>query len=118
VQQLVELQHLLSGAEKLGTAILAVSVDTAPDLEKMVRKVLAKSPGDLASTLLSDPDHALIDRYGLLNEDAVKAFKRFVPHPTTYVIDRGGVIRWKFTEVNYKIRPSNQMVLDALREAR
>ena len=36
------------------------------------------------------------------------------PHPTTYVIDGTGAVRWKFTEVNYKIRPTNQMVLDAL----
>jgi len=33
------------------------------------------------------------------------------------VIDRRGVVRWKFTEVNYRVRPSNEMVLEALAKA-
>lgn len=60
-------------------------------------------------TFVSDPGHRVIDRYGLLNPNG-----QGWPHPTTYVIDRQGVVRWKFTEVNYKIRPTNQMILDAL----
>ena len=36
------------------------------------------------------------------------------PRPSVYVIDRRGIVRWKFTEVNYKIRPTNQMILEAL----
>ena len=60
-------------------------------------------------TFLSDPGHKVIDRYGLLNPNGPGW-----PHPTTYVIDKHGVVRWKFTEVNYKIRPTNQMILDAL----
>ena len=57
--------------------------------------------------LLSDADHRVIDRYGLLNDQA----KRPMPHPTTLVIDRQGIVRWRFTEVDYKIRPSNEDVL-------
>ena len=51
----------------------------------------------------------MIDRYGLWNPAG-----RGWPHPTAYVIDRQGVVRWKFTEVNYKIRPTNDMILRAL----
>ncbi len=61
-------------------------------------------------TFLSDPAHRVIDRYGLLNPNDARG----LPHPTTYVIDKRGVVRWKFTEINYKIRPTNQMILDAL----
>lgn len=53
----------------------------------------------------------MIDRYGVLNPDD----PRGIPHPTTYVIDQRGIVRWKFTEVDYKIRPTNQMILEALR---
>ena len=60
-------------------------------------------------TFLSDPEHRVIDRYGLLNPAS-----KGLPHPTTYVIDTKGIVRWKFTEINYKIRPTNQMILDAL----
>jgi peroxiredoxin len=43
----------------------------------------------------------------LLNEKS----KRAVPHPATYVIDRNGKVRWKFIEVDYTKRPSNEDVL-------
>ena len=82
----------------------------------MSQKVLAKAPGRLQLTLLSDPDHAVIARYGLLNEPAA-AKGRFLPHPATYVIDRAGIVRWKFIEVDYKIRPANEMILEALRNS-
>lgn len=59
---------------------------------------------------LSDPGHRVIDRYGLLNPDD----SRGIPHPTTFVLDRDRVVRWKFVETNYRVRPTNQMILDAL----
>ena len=61
-------------------------------------------------TFLSDPGHKVIDRYGILNA----ADARGIPHPTMLVIDRNGVVRWKFIEVNYRIRPTNAMILEAL----
>jgi len=65
-------------------------------------------------TLLSDPDAAVINRYGLFNQDDPRG--RAIPHPTTYVIDREGVVHWKFTEVDYRIRPENEDVAAALSE--
>jgi peroxiredoxin len=53
----------------------------------------------------------VIDRYGLLNPDG-----KGWPHPTTYVIDTKGVVRWKFTETNYTIRPTNKQILQELRK--
>ncbi len=82
-------------------------------LSDIIPKVKSKTNDEFVITLLSDADHAVIDRYGLLNE-AAAAKGRFLPHPTTYVIDKTGLVRWKFTEVDYKIRPTNQMVLDEL----
>jgi len=111
----VELQELLNERDKTITEILALSPDKLPDLEKMAQKILQKAPGTLDITLLSDPEHAVINRYGLLNEEAAQK-GRNLPHPTTYVIDRKGVVRWKFTEVNYKVRPTNEMILDALKQ--
>lgn len=64
--------------------------------------------------LLSDPDHRVIDRYGLFNPNESK--RRPVPHPTTIVIDMEGVVRWKFVEVNYKIRPELEDILTALED--
>ena len=85
--------------------ILAVSVDPQ-DKAQLLRDKLKDQPG-FNFPLLSDIDHRVIDRYGLLNEQA----RRPVPHPATYVLDRQGVVRWKFIEVDYKLRPSNDDVL-------
>jgi len=79
----------------------------------MVDRVAEQTDGRaIEYTLLSDPDAAVINRYGLFNQDDPEG--RAIPHPTTYVIDMDGVIRWKFTEVNYRIRPENADVAAAL----
>ena len=98
---------------KQNTVIVAVAPDSLADIVQMIPKVQSKTGQDFAITLLSDADHKVIDRYGLLNEASAQR-GRPVPHPTTYVIDKTGVIRWKMTEVDYKIRPTNGMILAEL----
>ena len=89
---------------------MAVSVDPADKIEQMRRRV-AREHGDAPDyTFLSDPGHRVIDRYGLLNPDD----RRGIPHPTTFVLDTAGVVRWKFVETNYQVRPTNEMILNAL----
>ncbi len=78
----------------------------------MIDRVAESDGRTLDFTLLSDPEHSVIDRYGLLNQQDPRA--RPIPHPTTFVIDRDGVVRWKFIEINYKIRPTNGQVTAAL----
>lgn len=81
----------------------------------MIDRVAEENDGlALDYTFLSDPDAGVINRYGLFNQDDPRG--RAIPHPTTYVIDREGVIRWKMTEVNYRIRPENDDILAALME--
>ncbi|MBI2401800.1 MAG: redoxin domain-containing protein [Gemmatimonadetes bacterium] len=101
----------MSEEEKRATELLAVSVDPKADLQKMVDRISKEDGKKPDFPFLSDPGHRVINRYGLLNPDD----QRGIPHPTTYVIDRQGVVRWKFTEVNYKIRPTNETMLEALR---
>ena len=90
-------------------------MDPADKLKAMFDKMETKAPGPANLTLLSDLDHSVITRYGLLNEKAVEN-KRFMPHPTTYVINRDGKVVWKFTEVDYKIRPTNEAIIEAVRK--
>ncbi len=75
---------------------------------------MEESQVTLNFTILTDENHLVIDRYGLFNPNESK--RRPVPHPTAIVIDQDGVVRWKFTEVNYKIRPENEDILAALVE--
>ena len=92
-----------------------MSSDDPTDLQMMVDRVAEENDGlVLDLTLLSDPGAAVINRYGLFNQDDPRG--RAIPHPTTYVIDKDGVVRWKMTEVNYRIRPENDDILAALSE--
>ena len=111
----MELHSLLPASLRADTVIVAIAPDPLDKLGDIIPKVKSRTGGEFIVTLLSDADHAVIDRYGLLNEQAAQR-GRFLPHPTTYVIDKQGVVRWKFTEKDYKVRPTNAMVLDELRK--
>jgi peroxiredoxin len=81
----------------------------------MVDRVLEEKGGQpVGYTLLSDPGAAVINRYGLFNQNDPRG--RAIPHPTTYVIDLEGVVRWKMTEIDYRIRPENSDIAAALAE--
>ena len=69
-----------------------------------------KPPGFV---FLSDPGHRVTDRYGLLNPEGCGW-----PGPTTFVIDRQGIVRWKFVEEDYRVRASNEQILEALAGSR
>jgi len=107
------LHSLLPEARKQDSVIVAVSSDSVDKIKDVIPKVRSSTHTEFSITLLSDEGHKVIDRYGLLNEAAAKR-GRFIPHPTTFVIDKNGIVRWRFTEVNYKIRPTNEMVLAEL----
>lgn len=115
MDQLGKLRELLTEQEKKEIEILAISPDPRDKLKAAVEKIEAKSPGAVTYRLLSDADHRVIDRYGLRNE-AAAANGRFIPHPTTYIIDKKGKVAWRFTEKDYKIRPQNEVVRAALRK--
>jgi peroxiredoxin len=72
---------------------------------------VAKNDGNLSGFLfLSDAEHKVINRYGILNQGS-----NGLPHPSTYVIDKSGTVRWKSVEQDYKLRPTNQQILAALK---
>jgi peroxiredoxin len=103
----------LTPEQRQSTEIIALSIDDQEHLDMMAQRIAKEDGREPTFTMLSDPGHRVIDRYGLLNPSG-----RGWPHPTSYVIDQRGVVRWKFTEVNYKIRPTNDMILAALAELR
>ncbi len=78
----------------------------------MVDRVAENDGRVIDFPLLSDPDAQVINRYGLFNSEDPRG--RAIPHPTTYVIDMEGVVRWKMTEVDYSIRPENEDILREL----
>lgn len=91
--------------------ILAVSIDDHETTKKFTQKLKERFTGELDFPMLEDRDHKVINRYGILNPDG-----QGWPHPATYVIDKQGVVRWRFVEVDYKKRPTNEEILQALRK--
>jgi peroxiredoxin len=108
----VKLKTLLSDEQKRTTKVLAVSVDGPENLQMMVDRISEEDSVPPDFPFLSDPGHAVINRYGLFNAEDPKG--REITHPATFVIDTDGVVRWKMVEVNYKIRPTNEDVLREL----
>lgn len=111
IKQLGEMRTLLDSELKQTTELVAISVDAEPQ----TRQAMARIGADGVApdfTFLSDPDHAVIARYGILNPSGGS---RGIPHPATYVIDRDGVVRWKDIETDYRIRPTNASILTAVR---
>jgi peroxiredoxin len=115
----VGLKTLLDDNLKERAQILAVSIDTHEQSRALIKELEEEplgaapeeaSPGKVEFPLLEDKDHRVIDRYGLLNLEG-----KGWPHPATYIIDKTGIVRWKFVEVDYKVRSTNEMILDALK---
>jgi peroxiredoxin len=108
----VELKGLLNEEQEENTQILAVSVDAAEDLQRMVDRISAEDGEAPEFPFLTDPGHRVIDRYGLFNPDDPRG--RQIAHPATFVVDKEGTVRWRFIEVDYRVRPGNDDVLAAL----
>jgi peroxiredoxin len=64
----------------------------------------------LSFTNLMDPVSETIKRYGVLNET-----HGAIPHPTGLVLDTKGVIRFLRVDEDYRKRPTNEELLDALK---
>ena len=89
--------------------ILAISIDKHKESKNFAEILRQRFDGEFDFPLLEDKDHKVIDRYGILNPNG-----KGWPHPSTYIIDPDGIVRWKFIEVDYRKRPSNQQILQEL----
>lgn len=82
--------------KKEGFAVLGVS----PDDEKKHKRFETKF--DLPFTLLADPDHKIIDKYGVWGEKQLYGRKYMGLHRTTFLIDEKGTIRKIFLKPRSK----------------
>ena len=73
--------------KKNGFTVIGVS----PDEEKKHKKFESKY--DLPFTLIADPTHTIIDKYGVWGEKQLYGRKYMGLHRTTYLIDEKGIIR-------------------------
>jgi thioredoxin-dependent peroxiredoxin len=94
--QACNLRDNYSLLKKNGFRVIGVS----PDAEDKHRKFREKY--DLPFTLLADPQHKIIEKYGVWGEKNLYGRKYMGIHRTTFVIDENGVIQKIF------LRPKNK----------
>lgn len=82
--------------KKNGFAVIGIS----PDEVKKHKKFEAKY--QLPFTLIADPDHTIIDNYGVWGEKQLYGRKYMGLHRTTFVLDEKGIVRKIF------LRPRNK----------
>ena len=94
--------------------LYAISVDV-PDVSRgFAQKIESDGKGKVTFSLLSDPDHKIIDSYGL-RDPAYEGQKVYgIPHPAVYVINKDGKVTWARIESDYRQRPTNQEIRAAL----
>jgi len=95
-KQACDLRDEWSGFRATGAVVLGVS----PDDVESHRAFAAKYR--LPFTLLSDPDHAVAEAYGVWKEKSMFGRKYFGVERSTFVIDEDGVISKAFRGVDPK----------------
>lgn len=91
--------------KKNGFTVLGIS----PDEVKKHKRFKAKY--GLPFTLISDPDHSIIEKYGVWGEKQMFGRNYMGVHRTTFLIDTKGVIRKIF------LRPNNKHHAEEIIEA-
>ena len=81
---------------KEGFEILGVSPDDSKSHKKFEQKF------SLPFTLIADPDHKIIDSYGVWGEKQLYGRKYMGLHRTTFLIDEKGVVRKVFLKPRSK----------------
>ena len=64
-----------------------------------------------------DDEVAALRKVGIDLEHASGADHHLLPVPSVFLIDRGGVIRFHYSNPDYKVRIDNESLLDAARGA-
>jgi peroxiredoxin len=94
--------------------LYAISVDPPNVSKDFAAKIASDGKGEVNFALLSDPEHKIIDAYGL-RDPAYEGQKVYgIPHPAVYVIDKTGKVAWAKIESNYRERPTNEEIRVAL----
>ena len=94
--QACNLRDNFSLLKKNGIIVLGVS----PDEEKKHKKFEAKY--DLPFTLIADPSHDIIDKYGVWGEKQLYGRTYMGLHRTTFLIDEKGIVKKIF------LKPKNK----------
>jgi peroxiredoxin len=108
--ELTGLQTINRAVRDAGGELIGVSPDSPAESEELRQRL------SLAFTILSDPDLAVTDAFGLRHVGGRAATSQDMPFPTTFIVDAAGIVRAKLENETYRDRPSPKDVLAALKE--
>jgi peroxiredoxin len=101
---LVQLQADLEKIKRANLQLVAISRDSVDELA-----TFSRSKG-ISYLLLSDPGSKTIGAYGILNKQIPG-----IPHPGTFLLDKGGVVRAKLFHEGFMKRHSTAELIEAAR---
>ena len=96
--------------------LYAIAVDPPDVSRNFAKKIAADGKGEINFPILSDPEHRIIDAYGLRDPAYEGQDVYGIPHPAVYVIDKAGKVAWARIESNYRERPASDLIRAALDE--
>lgn len=116
-----------SELERIGFPVIAVSPDRPEGLSKSLEHE------DLGYTLYSDSSLAAARAFGIayqLSDAEVAKYKSYgvdleaasghkhhqLPVPSVFLVEKGGTIRWVYSNPDYRVRPDNATLLNAARK--
>ena len=100
------MEQALPRIKAAGLGLAAVSYDSVAVLKQFSGRAGITFP------LLSDPDSAVIRRYGILNETLDKGTPFYgIPYPGTYILNPNGVVVSKYFEDDYRVRDTAASIL-------
>ena len=105
--QLAAIAEQHPALEALGIRVLAISVDDP------VRGAALRTSLSLPFSILSDPDHAVIDRYAGVEPNLRQGVA--IGRPATYLVDSLGRIAWSHIGADHRDRPQIEVVLEQAR---
>jgi peroxiredoxin len=86
-----------------------------PDVNKtFAEKIASDGKGKVGFPLLSDPDHKVIDTYGLRDPAYKGQNLDGIPRAAVYIINKDGKVSWAKIESDYRKRPTNDELRAAL----
>jgi peroxiredoxin len=109
---LADLRTLLKPGEPV--SLWAISVDSPDRSREFAASIAGDGGGKLAFPLLADPQHRVIDAYGLQDPRYARLRRAGIPYPAVYVIDKSGRVAWARIDEDYTQRPSNREIRAAL----
>lgn len=101
---MVRLQKDLKKIEAAGIRVVGISYDSVDILKKFSDAQKIEFP------LLSDPKSRTIDDYRVRNTNVRSPRQQGIPYPTTFVVDKDGIIRAKLPGTTRKRHTTDQLL--------